>query len=294
MRSTTLTLSWTSLAAFSLLLGGSADAQEPVEQAPGKTVDIRSQEPGSVESSQGTQPMFEQAEVYEVLTESDALRQLKLHPRPLIRFNNLVSGVPDGIIVMWTDGVRPAVLAQVFQLKDKRWLHEVQSMAANPLTMRDTKSNKVVWHPREPGLTWQRLEDVVVRGETDTIRLRQMKKIAADFTAVDKFQVSADDTARSPYSLRLLPNPLYRYSDDKRGVVDGAVFAFVHGTDPEMFLLLEAKKTEGGAKTWRYALAPMTCWAIDAQYNGQPVWSVPERLNKSTIDGNYHVWVFDP
>ena len=30
---------------------------------------------------------------------------------------------------MWKDGARPAVLAQVFQLKDGQWIHEVQSLA---------------------------------------------------------------------------------------------------------------------------------------------------------------------
>ena len=30
--------------------------------------------------------------------------------------------------------------------------------------------------------------------------------------------------------------------------------------------------------------------AVEAKYKGADVWSVPERLGKSTVKSNYHVW----
>jgi hypothetical protein len=50
--------------------------------------------------------------------------------------------------------------------------------------------------------------------------------------------------------LRLLSTPVYRYQ------VDGALFAFVCAvaTDPEAFLLLEARKTDEGPRL-HYAFA---------------------------------------
>src|SRR5262245_41536131 len=39
--------------------------------------------------------------------------KLTLHDEPLLRFSNPVGGVPDGIVVMWKHGARPAVFAQV-------------------------------------------------------------------------------------------------------------------------------------------------------------------------------------
>jgi hypothetical protein len=62
--------------------------------------------------------------------------------------------------------------------------------------------------------------------------------------------------------MRLLPRPLYRYDvkpgPDSGGVIDGALFAYVttKSTDPEIFLLLEANKSNTGAPQWQYALAP--------------------------------------
>jgi hypothetical protein len=82
---------------------------------------------------------------------------------------------------------------------------------------------------------------------------------------------------------------VYRYHDDAAGVDDGAVFAFVHGTDPELFLVLEQRNKE--AKGWRYALVPMTCWAVEAKRGDKIVWNVAERLGKSKPADAYHVWI---
>ncbi len=271
----------------------SLQADEPTtEKFSSEIVDVRGGDVDTATSADNLNLMINQSQIYDIQTTTTPVRQLTLHNRPLMRFNNPVSGVPDGIIAMWKDVTRPAVIAQVFQLADGRWLHETQSMAAAPLEMRDTRTGQVPWRPEQAGLTWIELSDVADIGKTPASRGSQMRRIASQFTAVDQFQVRAGSDDRSPYTLRLLPQPLYRYADAEQQVIDAAVFTFVHGTDPEMFLLLEAIET-GEGSSWRYALAPMTCWAIEAKYQGQVVWNVDERLNKSSPSGNYHVWFFE-
>lgn len=275
----------------------SAKCDEPVGDEPRKStggvVDVRSGDLKESGQKQRFQSMVSQSEEYDIQTDSSPVRMLKLHDRPLMRFNNPVSGVPDGIIAMWKDGPRPAVIAQVFQLADGQWLHEAQSMAATPLTMRNRKTGATPWQPKTPGLKWIELPDVAVESRSAIRRLSQMRGIASGFSAIDQFQLRAGDTKRSTYKLRLLRTPLYRYSDAKTQVIDAAVFAFVHGTDPEMFLLLEAFE-ENEITSWRYALAPMTCWSITAKYKDTVVWSVKERLGISTPTGDYHVWGHQP
>lgn len=75
----------------------------------------------------------------------------------------------------------------------------------------------------------------------------------------------------------MLPRPLYRYelTDDqvKSGpTIDGAVFAFVMGTDPESLLLLEAVREADGSK-WRYAFARRTSGELDGRHRGKVVWT---------------------
>jgi hypothetical protein len=64
-----------------------------------------------------------------------------------------------------------------------------------------------------------------------------------------------------------------RYGDSKRPELEGAIFAFVQGTDPEVLLILENRAR--GIKTgWEFALAPMTGWGVKGWYDEQEVWSV--------------------
>ena len=44
---------------------------------------------------------------------------------------------------------------------------------------------------------------------------------------------------------------------------------------------------------FEYALAAMTCWAVEVKHQGRPVWQVPERLQNHSVRDGYHAWVFD-
>jgi hypothetical protein len=231
--------------------------------------------------------MKQQAAEY-TLTLDGSGRRLALHDEPVLRFSNPVGGVPDGIVVMWQDGKRPAVFAQVFQIKDGRWLHECQSLAQGTFKMR--LGQRDIWRPSEAAEGFRPLEEAPAPAATAGRRLVQMKAIAAEFTAADDFKISSADQETTRHELRLLPTPVYRYEDKDEGIVDGAVFAFVHGTDPEVFLVLECASAKDGKIQWQYTLAPMTCWSVSAQHKEKNVWSVPERLNKSTPATLYHIW----
>jgi hypothetical protein len=235
------------------------------------------------------QEMKRQAAEYKVTLATKPAAELKLHEEPLLRFDNPVGGVPDGIVVMWKDGQRPAVLAQVFQTAEGVWVHECQSLARAGLNFE--KDSDVRWHPIDAADSFRAL-DAPAAAPSPAKRLVQMKQIAAEFKAADDFKVRASDKETTRHELRLLPTPVYRYSDKAAEVEDGAVFAFVHGTDPELFLVLEQRGGEGKDKGWQYTLVPMTCWAVEAKRGDKVVWNVGERLGKSKPADPYHVWIY--
>jgi hypothetical protein len=216
---------------------------------------------------------------------------LTLHPEALLRWNNPVGGVSDGVIVMWRNGSRPAILAQVFQIRDGTWLHECQSVAQHGFSMR-RRDGSIIWEPKTAGVKFTNVADASEPASTKVARLTQMRALARQFSASDDFRIDARDADTTRHELRLMPKPLYRYDDPATGVLDAAVFAFAHGTDPEVFLLLEAR-SDKGEMTWHYALAPMTCWSVRVSHRGMEVWKAPERLRTHTIRTPYHVWAFD-
>ena len=56
--------------------------------------------------------------------------------------------------------------------------------------------------------------------------------------------------------MRLLAQPIYRYENTKGDLIDGGLFVFVLGTDPEAFLLIEARRPQSGAPEWRLRRDP--------------------------------------
>jgi hypothetical protein len=233
--------------------------------------------------------MKRQAAEYTVTLATEPPVELSLHEEPLLRFDNPVGGVPDGIIAMWKDGQRPAILAQVFLTRDKLWIHEGQSLARAGFELR--RGDAAKWTPAEGAGDFRRLKSAEPADQAAGKRLLQMKRLAAQFSATDEFKVRLSDAEATHNVLRLLPTPLYRYADKDQGIEDGAVFAFVHGTDPELFLILEQRS--GGKETagWHYCLVPMTCWEVSAKCDGKEVFSAPERL-KSQPTEPYFVWVY--
>ena len=92
-----------------------------------------------------------------------------------------------------------------------------------------------------------------------------MRNLAREFRAT----VSDGDNERE---LRLIPQPLYRHQRSSADVLDGALFCFVMGTDPEVLLLVEARNTPNGSQ-WCYALARHSSFPLRVFYKGGETWS---------------------
>jgi hypothetical protein len=101
-------------------------------------------------------------------------------------------------------------------------------------------------------------------------------KALADRFAVTMTGWKADKSDRE--ELRLLPKLLYRYEPSgaagpDAGWIDGGVFAFVQGTDPEAVLMLEASRAKRPFY-WQYAFARATSGGLEARLDKTVVWEV--------------------
>ncbi|NQT13052.1 MAG: hypothetical protein HQ582_09910, partial [Planctomycetes bacterium] len=133
------------------------------------------------------------------------------------------------------------------------------------------RNGKRVWYPRRPGVTFTAVPDAPAPADSRIARLREMKMLARRFSSV----LVGWDSAPTNEPLRLLPRELYRYETEGPEVLDGAVFAFVQGTDPEALLLLEAVQVASGHQ-WQYAPVRRTSAAVYVRYRDKVVWSVPQ------------------
>ncbi len=195
---------------------------------------------------------------------------LELQPEPVLRWPNPTREVPEGATFVWTLDGRPEAIGCV-------WKHGVVSHAFHSLSngkLVAEHDGTTVWHPDKAGVQFQEFPGAPQPAGSAVKRLSQMKELARRFTC----RLTGD--GRKGEELRILPRPLYRYQAERQGVVDGALFAFVQGTDPEVILVLEAAGKDGDAE-WRYVLTRRSMLALEADLDGERIWSVPHSAGAS-------------
>lgn len=247
---------------------------------------IAQEKSASDDSAQRLKFMKDSVEVYKFTTGPGDEEELKLQSEPALRWNNPVTGLKDGTLFFWTssDG-RPYAAAQAFQIESGIWLHEFQSLTT--ASFRATRAGTTIWAPTKPGIEWNPVPDAVTPAKTPAQRLSQMKAI------IDRFGANDDFEGTSRWELRVLAKPLLRYSSDRQKIVDGAMFAFVVTTDPEVFVTLEAVSSDGKDPVWRYSLAPMTAYALKVTLDGKTVWEKPWTKDPP-VSSPYKILIYKP
>jgi hypothetical protein len=214
-----------------------------------------------------------------------------LQEGPLLRWSNPTAGSVYGEVFLWTIDQRPVAAASIY-----RWYHpyrdatvEFTSTSEQPIFAKE--GDKVVWDAQTPGVMFKLLADAPQPAETPVRRLSQMKALARDFSAELKDQRGGEAVDRQ---LRLLNQPVYRYATPGQAVIDGALFAFVEGTDPEAWLLVETIQQKDG-RQWRYALVRMNSDALSVRRKGVVVqsWQAIRQAWRNR-QATYTFFSFDP
>lgn len=219
--------------------------------------------------------MKTKAAEYRFERDGDPKARLILGDEPAFRLGKQgADTIEEGAIFLWKrDDGRPEAAVQIFFIKDSfvpdgLWIHEFISLSESPFS--GVHQGTPSWSPQRPGLEFRPVPDAGKPAATAAQRGRQMRDLARQFQVSDKFKEKTWD------DLRLLPTPVARYGKEGGGPLDGALFAFAMGTDPEAFLFLEARAGKDGPE-WAYALAPMTCFDLKGRYKGREVWDLPFR-----------------
>lgn len=209
------------------------------------------------------------AAAYDIRLADGANSPVRLAPQPLLHWSNPARTNEDGAVFLWLKERRPEVIGSIFtyKLEQVRTKHEFQSLATVPLSARYGET--LAWQAPTAGVTFRPVPGAPAVAETSRLRGTQLKNLAREFSAQ---LISKDGEATV---LRLLPQPLYRYEGETKRVLDGAIFSFALGTDPEAILLLEARPGAGdGTGVWEYAFARFHYDAVTAKHRDQEVFRV--------------------
>ena len=222
----------------------------------------------------GWQALFQQHARDWRITTSDSSQPLEVCERPLLFWSQPVRGGATGAVYLWTEASgRPGAIGTLFiwphPSGSQGVAHELQSLSTGPI--RGDWRGQARWNAAAAGVTWIAIDKAPPPEDSPARRRLQMRALANEFTAAS---YDRDDKL---WKLRLLPQPLHRYEmAPGEAVVDGALFAFVQGTDAELFLLIEAHR-EAGEMRWRFACAPMTDYRLAVNRGERVVWQAGYR-----------------
>jgi hypothetical protein len=226
----------------------------------------------------------ETATKYDIGLGENGDRKLVLHDMPIQQWSNPVGRrKAKGDVFLWTDHGRPEVVLSIYEMLDPDLIdffedREFCSLSLGPVVAIGPRHEP--WQPKQAGVSSKDVPDAPAPLDTRPLRLRQMKLLAERFTA-DK--TTRDGIERE---LRRLPQPIYRYAGEHPDLVDAALFAFVEGTDPDVLLLLDARRSTDGPR-WTYAFARMNSVGLRGYDRGQQVWEA-ERFDVGAEAGDVY------
>ncbi len=203
--------------------------------------------------------------------------EVKLIETPLFSWSTPERSAIGGELYLWTAGGRPLATIGIWTYDDVKDSHELQSLATEGLSA--SRESSVVWATRVGGLKFRKLENSPAPDAASVRRKSQMRTILAQrFTA----EMTTRETS-SVTQLRLIPQPLYRYDPLPEGVLDGAIYSFALGTDPEVLVLLEARREADGTNAWYYAFAPSTSTRVRGYIDTKELWDNSDQESNGTF-----------
>ncbi len=186
---------------------------------------------------------------------------------PIFSWSNPERQSDGGLLYMWTKSGRPVATLGIWRVNEptKKSGYEYQSLTPELFEAKSSKLGN--WSPEAGGVEFGRLTEVAAPLADNRRRQNQMRQIARDH-----FSAEIDPGTPNSEQLRVLPTPVFLYDEKPKDVIDGAVFSFASGTDPEVLLILEARKISND-EGWFYAMARSTSHAVSGRCNGVEVLS---------------------
>ena len=195
--------------------------------------------------------------------ELDADRQV------VLRWSNPTGAEVHGAVVLWTRGGCPLAAASAYRFFDRQQVNvELVSLAESPLEVE--RAGRVRWTP-QAGVEFQPVPGADEPAATAAARRRQARQLARRFSG----SITDKPEEERSSALRLLERPLHEYAAEDGSGREGAVFALVTATDPEIVLLIESRPAKG-RREWLYAAARMHFRPLRLALDEEPAWEAEQ------------------
>ncbi len=193
--------------------------------------------------------------------------------KPLLRYSDPTRGAGANVLLdasVWRLGEagRPTALVtlEIYRAADGAALlsYEFAALADAKFSLRHKQRDEIAWEATGSAVSLSPLADAPSPAKSAAGRLNQMRGLARQFTVRETLDGESIEC-------RLLAQPIDRYSSADDKIVDGAIFAFANGTNPELAVLLECDDTR-----WSYGVVRLSAAASTLQHQGREVANFPK------------------
>jgi len=214
---------------------------------------------------------------YTFALESDKETPFKVDSDPKLRYwNSVRAGNNHGELFIWTHNGRcvlaGAILSYEVWTDTREVAHEFHSFSPEKIV---GDRNGVAIEMSVPGVDFKPVPGAKPPAKSRALRMVQLRKMAKFFEASTLSKANSTLSGkRESLPLRALSQPIFRY-ETKEVSDDGAVFAYVTGTDPEVLVAIESRQTDDGPQ-WVYGAARFTDLPITLKFKNKTVWEFDE------------------
>ncbi len=197
----------------------------------------------------------------------------ELKAEPVMRYSDEPRFISDATLWVWSVNSRPIAIQKV----------EVNDLVAVPLWTIcfgsfAEKNVEVKWpsghtfKSAEPGWVFEPIPDAEAPADRPAARSLQLRALSRRFSG-NVYSV----TQKSSIEMRLLPKPTYEYFDPETKLPIGAVFSFAsNGTNPTIFVAIEARRNKEGRLSWYHAHTRMTSDTGALRLDDKTIWEFQE------------------
>jgi len=198
-------------------------------------------------------------------TEIKAEPALKFGASPVLRYDDQTRQLLDAGVWRLGEKGRPTALVtmEIYTYREDLTMltYEFVSLSEPRFSMKSIRGPQ--WIASGTDLKMLPLPDASAPADSEKARLVQMRQLARRFGVREQL-------GKDKVECRLMPRPIDRYSDADNGILDGGIFAFANGTNPEIGLVLECT-----AKQWSYGLFRLSAAASFIELDGKAVAEFP-------------------
>ena len=210
----------------------------------------------------------------------------KLVPHPVFRYSDEQRLIPDATLWVWTVDGHPAAFQKVEgnNYGGGQWTICFASLSEDLV--------KVTWpggrefQAQKPGVAFKPIPSGETPSDEPRTRTRQMKVLKDRFSG--RLGPGANEGGGA--ETRFMTKPIFEYTEPDSKLARGAIFGMsATGTNPDLLLMIEARRDGEGKLRWEYACARMTAEPLVVRLDKAEVWSESNSGPNNIAPGN---WIY--